>query len=94
MPTSDADTEREAKSPTLPLLPAQRQAYVLALVTSRRWVTVAELKTELCVSLATVRRDLDQLARDHHIVRVHGGAGSRQGLPTDLWGREADSSVT
>jgi DeoR family transcriptional regulator, fructose operon transcriptional repressor len=76
----------------LPLLPAQRQAYVLALVTNRRWVTVAELKSELQVSLATVRRDLDQLARDHRILRVHGGAGSRQGHPTDLWQQAADSS--
>jgi DeoR/GlpR family transcriptional regulator of sugar metabolism len=71
----------------LPLLPAQRQEYMLALVTTRRWITVAELKAELRVSLATVRRDLDQLARDHRILRVHGGAGARQGLPTDLWQR-------
>jgi DeoR family transcriptional regulator, fructose operon transcriptional repressor len=77
----------EAKEATLPLLPAQRQAYVLALLTDQRWITVAELKSELRVSLATVRRDLDQLARDHRIVRVHGGAGSRQGIPTDLWQR-------
>jgi DeoR family transcriptional regulator, fructose operon transcriptional repressor len=76
----------------LPLLPAQRQAYVLALLTHRRWITVAELKSELRVSMATVRRDLDQLARDHRIVRVHGGAGSRQGIPTDLWQQAGDSS--
>ena len=94
MPTNDVATERAAKPSTPPLLPAQRQAYMLALVTNRRWMTVAELKAELCVSLATVRRDLDQLARDHRIVRVHGGASSRHGLPTDLWQREADSSVT
>ena len=67
---------------------------MLELVTHRRWITVAELKDELCVSPATVRRDLDQLARDHRIVRVHGGAGSRQGLATDLWQPEEDLSMS
>lgn len=76
-----------AKESTFPLLPSQRQAYVLAVLTHQRWITVAELKSDLRVSVATVRRDLDHLARDHRIVRVRGGAGSRQGIPTDLWQR-------
>jgi DeoR/GlpR family transcriptional regulator of sugar metabolism len=91
MPVSGGGKERASVS-TAPLLPAQRQAYALALVTKQRWITVTELKAALRVSLATVRRDLDRLARDDLILRVHGGAGSRQGLPTDLWRQEADSS--
>jgi DeoR/GlpR family transcriptional regulator of sugar metabolism len=58
-------------------LPEQRQESILALIARRQWITVAELKVELRVSEATVRRDLDRLARRHRIVRVHGGAGPR-----------------
>lgn len=65
----------EAMSVNLRLLPAQRREHALALITERRWITIAELSRELRVSVATVRRDLDLLARRSLIVRVHGGAG-------------------
>jgi DeoR/GlpR family transcriptional regulator of sugar metabolism len=65
-------------------LPEQRQESILALIARRRWITVSELKAELRVSEATVRRDLDRLTRSHRIVRVHGGAGSR-GFPASTY---------
>ena len=37
-------------------MPAQRQKLLLALITERRWITVAELTRELHASSATVRR--------------------------------------
>ena len=69
----------EAALANLRLLPAQRRESVMALISTRRWITVAELRHELRVSETTVRRDLDRLARHHLILRVHGGAGCQEG---------------
>lgn len=64
-----------AQAPQAPrLLPTQREASVLALIAQKRWITVRELMNELHVSEATVRRDLDRLARRNLIIRLHGGA--------------------
>ncbi|KRO15589.1 bacterial regulatory s, deor family protein [Lacticaseibacillus saniviri JCM 17471 = DSM 24301] len=40
-------------------------------------VTVNEIGEQLNVSTMTVRRDLDELAEDKTIIRIHGGAQSR-----------------
>lgn len=47
---------------------------ILELITERGQVTVTELNADLRVSDATVRRDLDRLARLGHIRRARGGA--------------------
>ena len=70
----DRGAEAQATQVVARLLPRQRQEAVLALVAKKRWITVRELRSELQVSEATVRRDLDWLARRNLIIRLHGGA--------------------
>lgn len=43
------------------------------IIESRRAVRLEELSAALGVSQATIRRDLDQLAAEGHVRRVHGG---------------------
>ncbi len=55
-------------------LAAARRQRLGALVDARRAVRLEELSAALGVSQATVRRDLDALAADGRLRRVHGGA--------------------
>ena len=52
----------------------ERRERVRQIVKSRHAVRVEELKSELGVSTATIRRDLDELAESGELRRVHGGA--------------------
>ena len=54
------------------LAPHRRQR-ILSIVESRRAARLEELSTALGVSQATVRRDLDELAAEGKVRRVHGG---------------------
>lgn len=56
------------------VLVAERRALVLQSVGARRGVTVAGLAQDLHVSRMTIRRDLEALAREGKLARVHGGA--------------------
>ncbi|WP_354383271.1 DeoR/GlpR family DNA-binding transcription regulator [Streptomyces sp. PvR034] len=56
------------------LLAHQRRAHILEEVRRRGGVRVNELTRSLNVSDMTVRRDLDALARDGLLQKVHGGA--------------------
>ncbi|MFX4293994.1 DeoR/GlpR family DNA-binding transcription regulator [Streptomyces bohaiensis] len=56
------------------LLAGQRRALILAALRGRGGVRVGELTAELGVSEMTVRRDLDVLARQGALRKVHGGA--------------------
>ncbi|HEY2041866.1 MAG TPA: DeoR/GlpR family DNA-binding transcription regulator [Jatrophihabitans sp.] len=56
------------------MLARQRQARILDEVRRAGGVRVSELTTLLGVSDMTIRRDLDQLASDGAIQKVHGGA--------------------
>ncbi len=56
------------------MLAGQRQSAILALVQESGAVRVADLVDHLGVSDMTVRRDIEQLARDGLVERVHGGA--------------------
>lgn len=56
------------------LLPAVRQLRVLREVEERGSVQVRELMDHFEVSGATIRRDLDDLARRDLVLRTHGGA--------------------
>ncbi len=51
-----------------------REEAILKLLAERGFVPFREFEMHLSASPATLRRDLDRLARDGHIVRVHGGA--------------------
>ena len=56
------------------LLPEERRRAILGRVRAAGAVRVSELAAELGVSDMTVRRDLDRLARDGELQKVHGGA--------------------
>jgi len=62
-----------SRSVTDSFAPARRER-LAAIVRSRRAVRVEELHAELGVSLATIRRDLDELEASGVLRRVHGGA--------------------
>jgi DeoR family transcriptional regulator, fructose operon transcriptional repressor len=54
----------------------ERRARLRQIVRSRHAVRIEELKAELGVSIATIRRDLDELEGSGELRRVHGGAVS------------------
>jgi DeoR/GlpR family transcriptional regulator of sugar metabolism len=55
-------------------LAPQRRARILDIVAARRAARLEDLSQALGVSTATVRRDLDELAAQGMLHRVHGGA--------------------
>lgn len=59
--------------------PALRRARILDAVQRDGGVSVAELAREHAVSQVTVHRDLEQLAREGLVERVHGGARALNG---------------
>lgn len=59
---------------TPPVLAAERKARILGITQERGAVRVVDLVAELGVSDATVRRDLESLAEDGLVDKVHGGA--------------------
>ncbi len=56
------------------LMSSERRRKILEIVAARRSVTVLDLAEMVPVSAITIRRDLDRLAAEHLIERVHGGA--------------------
>ncbi|MGP3927439.1 DeoR/GlpR family DNA-binding transcription regulator [Streptomyces sp. 8N616] len=75
------------------LLAEQRRALILDEVRRRGGVRVNELTRKLRVSDMTVRRDLDALARQGLIEKVHGGAVPVAEASTHEPGFEAKSSL-
>ena len=61
----------------------ERQERVRQIVRSRHAVRVEELREELGVSTATIRRDLDELEERGALRRVHGGAVAVDGRPIE-----------
>jgi DeoR/GlpR family transcriptional regulator of sugar metabolism len=61
----------------------ERQGRLSRLVEQRRRVSVNEICEMFGVSVATARRDLDALAEDGRIQRVHGGAIVAQSAPPE-----------
>ena len=74
------------------MLAKQRQSMILEHVRRAGGVRVSELTDLLGVSDMTVRRDLDVLARDGLIEKVHGGATLASTSSMDEPGFEAKSS--
>jgi DeoR/GlpR family transcriptional regulator of sugar metabolism len=68
-------TPADAPSTVVAFAP-ERRARMRQIVRSRRAVRIEELKAELGVSTATIRRDLDELQGSGELRRVHGGAVS------------------
>ncbi|MFJ7271896.1 DeoR/GlpR family DNA-binding transcription regulator [Streptomyces sp. NPDC099050] len=71
----------------------QRRALILDSVRREGAVRVAELVGQLGVSDMTVRRDLDALARQGLVEKVHGGAVAPAGASTHEPGFEAKSDL-
>lgn len=63
-------------------IPAERIKRVLAYIEKNRNASVRELADTFCVSEATARRDLDELAQEGFIERTHGGASALGGETT------------
>jgi DeoR family fructose operon transcriptional repressor len=62
--------------------PALRRAQILERIQRDGGVSVAELARDHAVSPITVHRDLEQLAREGLVERVHGGARALRSVPT------------
>jgi DeoR/GlpR family transcriptional regulator of sugar metabolism len=62
--------------------PALRRAQILERIQRDGGVSVAELARDHAVSAITVHRDLERLAREGLVERVHGGARAIRGLGT------------
>ena len=73
------------------MLARERQSYIAERVRDRGAVRVSDLTRELQVSDMTVRRDLDQLARQGVVDKVHGGATVPGRNSTDEPGFETKS---
>lgn len=56
------------------IIPAQRRNLILELIRQRGVISVNELSDATGVSLPTIRRDLDWLAKTGVVLRSHGGA--------------------
>lgn len=74
------------------MLAAQRQAVILKQLRASGGVKVADLTRLLGVSDMTVRRDLDTLARQGLLDKVHGGATTPRHSSTEEPGFEAKSA--
>jgi DeoR/GlpR family transcriptional regulator of sugar metabolism len=79
---SAADQGRDDRASGRDLAPQRRQRLRL-MVESRRAARLEELTTALGVSQATVRRDLDALAAEGRVRRVHGGVVAIDERPTE-----------
>jgi DeoR/GlpR family transcriptional regulator of sugar metabolism len=62
--------------------PALRRAQILERIQRDGGVSVADLARDHSVSAITVHRDLEQLAREGLVERVHGGARAIRGMGT------------
>ena len=58
------------------MLASQRRSTILSLVDETGAVKVSDLVDHLQVSDMTIRRDIERLAREGRVERVHGGAVS------------------
>jgi DeoR/GlpR family transcriptional regulator of sugar metabolism len=91
--TPDRRIKRSAVSDNQNLLAGQRRALILDEVRRRGGIRVSELTRMLQVSDMTVRRDLDVLARQGALEKVHGGAVPVAEARTHEPGFEAKSSL-
>ncbi len=68
------DTEHAAQDAPSRHLAPQRQQRILDIVSSRGAARLEDLSSALGVSVATIRRDVDELSSRDLLRRVHGGA--------------------
>jgi DeoR family transcriptional regulator of aga operon len=76
--------EKRNESPDVETYPAEiRRARMLELIHQQEFVKVADLSRVFGISEVTVRSDLDVLAADGGVQRVHGGAMRSTGRPSE-----------
>lgn len=63
------------------MLAQERQNHILSLTEERGTVRTIDLAEEFQVTDETIRRDLQALADNNQLTRIHGGACSRSGRP-------------
>ena len=63
------------------MLAPERQQQILALLEEKGTVRTIDLAEEFQVTDETIRRDLQVLADNHQLARIHGGASSLSGRP-------------
>ena len=56
------------------MIPKERQDAILETLNNKGYISVEELSKKLYVSLATIRRDLNELEKNGFLKRTHGGA--------------------
>ncbi|MBD5551158.1 MAG: DeoR/GlpR transcriptional regulator [Lachnospiraceae bacterium] len=66
------------------MLAAERRNLILEKVHANKTVIVSELSREFEVSEETIRRDLDKLEEDGHVVKTYGGAVINEKSSIDL----------
>jgi DeoR/GlpR family transcriptional regulator of sugar metabolism len=59
------------------MLKKERQAYIIQQINVHNKVLSSDLSVQLDVSEDTVRRDLQELAEEGKLIKVHGGALSK-----------------
>jgi len=64
--------------------PAERQLYILDLLSVSQRITVADICQRFSISEATARRDLEHLAAQGMLQRVHGGGIAIRQAPPEL----------
>jgi len=62
----------------------ERHKLILSLLTKQGRLSVAEIVKQFSISEATARRDLETLASDGRVQRVHGGAIAAEQAPPEL----------
>ena len=66
------------------MLAAERRSLILEKVHANKTVIVSELSKEFEVSEETIRRDLDKLEEDGHVIKTYGGAVINEKSSIDL----------
>jgi DeoR family transcriptional regulator of aga operon len=72
----------------------ERQRQILSLLSKQGRLSVAEIVEQFSVSEATARRDLESLASEGKVQRVHGGAIAVEQAPPELPILERESEQT
>lgn len=62
----------------------ERQKQILSLLSKQRRLSVSEIVEQFSISEATARRDLESLASEGKVQRVHGGAIAVEQAPPEL----------
>ena len=66
------------------LIPSERQSLIFEIIKKKKAVSVQGLSKELFINEATIRRDLNMLAKSGMVSRTHGGAVLNEGPDSEI----------